>query len=275
MSSSEVIVPLDVSHIPSVMRLNDAAGWNQKESDWRRVISLEPEGCFALIADGVLVSTATSICYGDELAWIGMVLTDSAWRGRGFARRLMERTMEFLRSRGVAWIKLDATDMGQPLYRKLGFKDEAPVERWMAAAPAIQPVELPPYEPDPVLDREAFGADRSSLLDSLASVQTASIPDEGFAMARAGARADYFGPCVCRSPEAARTFLRWFLGNHAGRTVAWDILPSNQEAVKLAREFGFERRRELVRMVHPGPSASRPVAHNDAYVFAIAAFEYG
>jgi len=257
------------------MRLNDAAGWNQKEEDWKRVISLEPEGCFGLVADGVLVSTATSICYGDELAWIGMVLTDPAWRGRGFARRLMERSMEFLTGRGVAWIKLDATDMGRPLYLKLGFEDEAPVERWMAVAPDIAPAELPAYEPDPALDREAFGVDRSALLASLASERTVSIPGQGFAMARPGARADYFGPCVCRSPEAARKFLMWFLGRHAGKTVAWDILPANTEAVKLAREFGFERRRELVRMVCPGPSASRPIAHNDSYVFAIAAFEYG
>jgi len=257
------------------MRLNDAAGWNQKEKDWQRVISLEPGGCFGLIADGVLVSTATSICYGDELAWIGMVLTDPAWRGRGFARRLMERTVEFLRSRGVAWIKLDATDMGRPLYLKLGFEDEAPVERWMATAQSVPLVELPAYEPAPALDREAFGADRSTLLASLASEQAVSIPGEGFAMERPGARADYFGPCVCQSPEAARKFLLWFLSRHAGKTVAWDILPANTGAVELAREFGFERRRELVRMVSPGPSASRPLEHNDSRVFAIAAFEYG
>src|SRR5512143_376832 len=116
----EKIVPLETSHIPFVMRLNEAAGWNQTEKDWTRVISVEPEGGFALFTDGVLASTATAVCFGRSLAWIGMVLTDPAFRGRGYARRLMEHALEFLGRRGMEWIKLDATDMGRPLYLKLG-----------------------------------------------------------------------------------------------------------------------------------------------------------
>ncbi|HSB16261.1 MAG TPA: GNAT family N-acetyltransferase [Bryobacteraceae bacterium] len=272
----EKIVPLETSHIPFVMRLNEAAGWNQTEKDWARVISVEPEGCFALFADGVLASTATAVCFGRALAWIGMVLTDPAFRGRGYARRLMEHALEFLDRRGMEWIKLDATDMGRPLYLRLGFEDEAPVERWVLDnVPAMPRVDLPPYEPDPALDFEAFGACRSRMLELLSAEGAASIPGEGFAMARAGAKADYFGPCVCRSPQAARRFLEWFLSRSPGRSAAWDILPTNVEAVRLAREFGFERRRQLVRQVRPGPAAGQPLPHNDAYVFAIAAFEYG
>ena len=276
MSDSEIVVQLEPSLVPAAMRLNNAAGWNQTEQDWERVISIEPEGCFGLLVDGLLVSTATTVCYGGELAWIGMVLTDAACRGRGYARRLMECSMDFARRRGAAWIKLDATDMGRPLYLKLGFVDEAPAERWVGRAPAdAASVELPPYLPDAALDREAFGADRTALIATLASGDAVSIPGEGFAMARPGTNAPYFGPCVCRTPGAARRYLQWFLGRHAGQAVVWDILPENREALRLAREFGFERRRELVRMACPGTLSPRPFARNDSYVFAIAAFEYG
>jgi GNAT superfamily N-acetyltransferase len=274
-SPSEVIVPLTRAHIPSAMRLNQAAGWNQTERDWERVVTLEPEGCFGLLSDGVLASTATTVCYGSELAWIGMVLTDPAYRGRGFARRLMDRSLEFLERRRVEWIKLDATDMGRPLYLKLGFEDGAPVERWMAQASLDGPRELPPFAIAPALDREAFGADRTAMLRSLAEEEAASIPGEGYAMARPGTKAAYFGPCVCRSPEAARRLLEWFLARHRGEQVAWDLLPDNEHALRLAREYGFERRRELVRMVRRGPAASGAFPHNNSCVFAIAGFEYG
>jgi GNAT superfamily N-acetyltransferase len=276
MAASETIVHLSKKLIPSAMHLNLAANWNQTPEDWERILKLEPEGCFGLFCDGTLVSTTTAICYGQELAWVGMVLTDPAYRGRGYARILMERALEFVAQRGVAWVKLDATDMGRPLYLKLGFEDEAPVERWMAQAPAeIRPCDLPIYEPNHTLDLEAFGACRCALLSTLATVEAVSLPGEGFAMARPGSRAAYFGPCVTRTPEAARRFLQWFLARHPRELVAWDILPNNLEAVRLAKEFGFERRRELVRMVRPGPSAFGPFAHNDSYVFAIAGFEYG
>jgi hypothetical protein len=57
--------------------------------------------------------------------------------------------------------------------------------------------------------------------------------------------------------------------------VFWDLLPCNTEALRLAQEFGFERRRQLVRMALPGVPNFAPFAHSDAAVFAIAGFEYG
>jgi hypothetical protein len=32
------------SDIPAAMRLKEAAGWNQTEDDWRRLLLLEPNG---------------------------------------------------------------------------------------------------------------------------------------------------------------------------------------------------------------------------------------
>jgi hypothetical protein len=57
--------------------------------------------------------------------------------------------------------------------------------------------------------------------------------------------------------------------------VYWDILPKNQDAVAIAREFGFERARELVRMAIPGVENPAPLLNNNALVFATAGFEFG
>ncbi len=259
------------------MRLKEAAGWNQTEQDWRNVMRIEPEGCFGIDCDGTLAATATAVCYGSELAWIGMVLTDPAFRGRGFARRLMCHALDFLATRGVEWIKLDATDMGKPLYCSLGFEDECLIERWGRQPAPCDGPELPPLEEIPAaLDREAFGADRSALLRLLAPMGSVQGPEGGYAMSRPGTKAAYFGPCVSRSAEEARTLLRWFLARHPGQAAYWDLLESNPAAMELAREFGFQPLRKLWRQaVRRLNAAGSTLPRNDGLVFGTAGFEFG
>src|SRR2546422_4281388 len=120
MSEPRLLWPSD---IPSAMKLKDSAGWNQTEEDWRRIMELEPEGCFGIEQEGRLVATTTAICYGRELAWIGMVLTDAAFRGQGLASRLMRRAPEFLERVEVKCDKMGATRMGGRADRKFGLLD--------------------------------------------------------------------------------------------------------------------------------------------------------
>lgn len=281
---NERIITLAPRDAPDAFRLSTAAGWNQSECDWRRVMELEPDGCFGLIADDRLVATATTTCYGRELAWIGMVLTDPAYRGRGFARALMEQSLEYLERRRVAWIKLDATDMGRPLYAHLGFEDETPIERWkLSEAPRWgSPSGLRPgfgpasakFHLDRALDRQAFGADRAALIEKLSEIEAASS-GSGYALGRPGRVAQFFGPCVARDYDDVRRLVSWFLGRHPGEPVYWDLLPENRGARRIAEEFGFERQRQLVRMVKRGPGEPAPFTHNDCCIYAIAGFEYG
>lgn len=271
-----ILRTLSASDIPAATLLSGLAGWNQTPRDWRNLLHLAPDGSFGIESDGLLVATATAVCFAPEVAWIGMVLTHPDWRGRGFARRLTEHALEYLSGRKIEWIKLDASDLGRPLYKKLGFEDEGPIERWMRSPGPIgcEPRPEPKPGPLPPLDREAFGADRSSLLNVLRSFEFTTL-DSAYAMGRPGAKAAYFGPCVSSSPESARDLLCWFLSRHPEESVFWDLLPSNTEALKFARNFGFERARELVRMVRRGSPDARPLVHNDSYTFAIAGFEYG
>jgi GNAT superfamily N-acetyltransferase len=266
---------LTAADIPVAMRLKDAAGWNQTEDDWRNVMQLAPEGCFAIDHDGRLAATATAVCFGRDLAWIGMVLTDPELRGRGFARALMEQSIVHIEGRGVEWMKLDATDMGLPLYVKLGFVEEAPVERWRRAPGPMRGFEAGAPGPPPLdLDREAFGADRSELLRMLSKYASVAAPG-GYAFARPGSKATYLGPCVARTADTGRSLLLSLARRHAFEPIFVDLLPANTDAVALARELGFERVRRLVRMARPGVRGPRPFARRDDYVYAIAGFEYG
>ncbi len=268
---------LRVSDMPGAMRLKEAAGWNQPEADWERILELQPDGCFALEHDGELAATATTILYGKDLAWIGMVLTAPQFRGRGFGRMLMQRAMDFCFASGVARVGLDATDMGINLYRRFGFVEEGIVERWgrPTGLAAIPQVPAGPWKPDPGLDTRAFGTDRTALLVSLASGEATSLPGLGYAMGRAGTKAAYFGPCVARSVRAADDLLRWFLARHSNESVYWDIPPGNQEAVHLAQQHGFLSLRRLTRMMRTLQPAAQVTASEGSLVFAIAGFELG
>jgi GNAT superfamily N-acetyltransferase len=262
--------------IPAAMALKAAAGWNQIEADWENVLALEPEGSFVYEADGRVVGSATAACFGRELAWIGMVLVLPDYRRRGIARALMEHCVEYCRERRVACVKLDATDMGRPLYASLGFEDEQPIERWgldINAASAPAPPRLAAVDQIASLDWEAFGADRRSLLELLLHrlPDQAFACDGGYAMGRPGSNAYFVGPVVAPGSEAARRLIAGLLAQRTGDPVFWDILPRHAAAAELARDFGFQPRRKLVRMAMPlTPEAGRP-----DQVWATAGFEYG
>lgn len=55
--------------------------------------------------------------------YIGSLSTDPDWRDHGIGRRVAERLIELLHSRGVTEIELHATEDTEGLYRAIGFVD--------------------------------------------------------------------------------------------------------------------------------------------------------
>lgn len=256
---------LRVEDVPAAFELSTATGWNQTVADWRRMIELEPRGCFGISSDGELVATTTLLCCGTELAWIGMVLTRADQQRRGHARRLMITALDEAHGRGISCIKLDATDQGRPLYESLGFVGEQAIERWRGSGRAGAGASTGCAEVPAELDREAFGADRMRFLKALGSPAVADR--NGYVMSRPGTRARYLGPCVARTPEVAARLISSVLTEEPW---FWDLLPGNAEAGRLATEFRFEPVRPLVRM-----RVGRPIRTRDEWVFGIAGFEAG
>ena len=272
---------LGESDIPAAMQLKEAAGWNQTEEDWRRLLMLEPDGCFGAIKDGRLVGTTTTTTYGNDLAWIGMVLVDPQHRRQGIAAKLMNVALEFLRGR-VATIKLDATALGQPVYEKFGFEVESLIERWSGTASskerntqsdaAVNRSELF------VLDQLAFNADRSRLLDALISsaskspvlVRDADGNLSGYALARSGTKADYVGPLVAKDSEQPEILLDQVLSQLNGRRVYIDFNKECDISTSVLSERGFVKERDLIRM-----SAGVASAKTSPFVIAIAGPEVG
>ncbi|MGO9568993.1 MAG: GNAT family N-acetyltransferase [Desulfomonilaceae bacterium] len=247
-----------VEDIPEGMRLKDLAGWNQTAADWERFLSAGPEGCFVAECDGRVVGTSTTIVYESRFAWIGMVLVEQRFRGRGIGTALLERAIHYLDSQNIPCMKLDATPQGRILYEKLGFVSEYDLERWMLKREPREIVTTKsPIEIEDVLrlDREIFGADRSQLLRSLNDsaaaftlVARGGEGIEGYTFGRRGSLADHLGPWVARNADMAATLLDEFLRRSGRELVFVDCMLENLWALPLLKARGFEFSRPLTRM---------------------------
>jgi hypothetical protein len=79
----------------------------------------------------------------------------------------------------------------------------------------------------------------------------------------------YAGPCVGENSETVRKLIEQCLQN-TNCGWSWDLFPRNQEAVALARHFGFAQQRQLLRMMR-----GKPLRQNETAMYAIAGFELG
>jgi GNAT superfamily N-acetyltransferase len=260
---------MDVDDIPDGMRLKEFAGWNQTPADWERFLLACPLGCFVAESDHYVVGSVTTIVYEQKFAWIGMVLVDPAYRGRGIGTQLLEKAIEYVDSIGVPTLKLDATPQGRPIYEKLGFVSEYDIERWTlhrepGSLASLPPTTLPDFDKILEMDREVFGADRSELIRSI----HLDAPDftlavklhgelAGYALGRGGTRADHLGPWVAWDEPTAWELLDEFLRRSVRDTIVVDVLKNNSVAVGLLESRQFKLSRPFTRMVrgpntHPG-----------------------
>jgi hypothetical protein len=118
------------------------------------------------------------------------------------------------------------------------------------------------------MDREVFGADRSSLLHSLRE----EVPEFGvgvwadgkvtaYMFGRRGSFADHLGPWMAENSSAASPLLDEFLERSKRETLIVDCLSSNPAVLRLLQTAGFSYARTLTRMYrgpndHPGNPAA-------------------
>ncbi|HVF27138.1 MAG TPA: GNAT family N-acetyltransferase [Pyrinomonadaceae bacterium] len=278
------IRPLGGEDVPVAMRLKNLARWNQTEEDWQRLLNLDPRGCFAATIGGQVVATTTTTTYERHLAWIGMVLVDPDYRRRGIATRLMRGALEYLRGEKVATVKLDATPDGRPVYESLGFEVELLIERWSGVARTVASSDCTKLDASILpevfaLDRRAFGADRSKLIELLVSDATTALSVSngldrqlnGYALSRRGTTAAYVGPVVASDAATATALLDGVLNQLAGEQVYVDVNTAFASGTRELAARGFVKQRDLIRMRY----GEKNGAGTSPTVFAIAGPEVG
>jgi len=273
MSGETKLRLLQAEDIPSALELSAEAGWNQTADDWRMLIDLAPESCLAIEVDGELATTTTLLCYGKRLAWVGMVLTRIKFRGQGLARQLLSEVLKLADRMNIETVKLDATDQGRPLYEKLGFRSEQPVERWARAGKGSTiefdaRSELLSAE-QLGADQEAFGVERAQFLRKLAIRNFPLVVGKSYLLARSGNRTAYLGPCISADKDIARSLIHRCLQRTAA-AISWDLLKQNRNAEAIAKDLGFTPQRYLTRMVR-----GKDLRGREESVYALGGFEFG
>jgi len=266
--------------IDAALSLSTLSGWNQTEADWRRLLLLEPDGCFVACIEGDIRGTVTTTSYGQRLGWIGMVLVHPDVRRCGLGSALLRQGVAYLQSIGVETIKLDATPLGQPVYERAGFVTEYELERWEGTVSATDVTtkgvttkgvtETDRSTPAPVrpedfpaiidFDSKVFGADRGTLLYALyqsAPEYSAVYYREGkvlgYAFGRRGKRANYLGPWVAADVEVAYQLAQSVLCHWPGEPVYVDVNLSQAHAVEVVQSLGLRSQRGFIRM-YLGPN---------------------
>ena len=262
---------MTIDDLPLGLGLSRQAGWNQTESDWRRFMSMEPEGCFVAEFNGSSVGTTTTCVFGHQVAWIAMVLVDKEVRGRGIGTGLLKHALDYLKERKAGTVRLDATPAGRPIYEKLGFVPEYELARYEGMVKDLPltvydcrlPIEKSKIEnrkskivfSDLIdFDRRMTGTDRAKMLGRLFEespenlrIAGQSNQLEGFVTMRPGANATQVGPCIA-TPSAGPALLSDALNRCAGRPVFVDIPLDNAPAVKIAESSGLRVQRCFTRM---------------------------
>jgi ribosomal protein S18 acetylase RimI-like enzyme len=223
-----------------------------------------PYGDVLMVDDGEGDAAGAVCCVSfGATGWIGALGVAPETRRRGIGRALTEAAIARLRERGASTVLLFATDMGRPLYERLGFVIEGAATAWRGNAGAtgstlqIRRLSESDREPVAALDRAATGEDRGHLLDAL-------HPLSGVAAERAGAligwaaRAPYgAGVAICAGDdEAGIALMAAAAGGPAAATLV--VPDANAAATASLRRWGFRAANAGERMRLGPPVAWQP-----------------
>jgi GNAT superfamily N-acetyltransferase len=160
--------------------------------------------------------------------WIGFMGTEPEFQGRGIGAAVMKCLLELAARSGLATLKLDATNVGEKLYSKFGFRREYAARRLAipgqctrgtnrdAAHGSVMIVDSLPQWCS-ALDARAFGDDRGVLIRTALThgAKLLVIRDRGFGLLDG----KKLGPIVAGDEDAAMEILRW--GSGLGANVAY------------------------------------------------------
>ncbi|MFY9847858.1 MAG: GNAT family N-acetyltransferase, partial [Trebonia sp.] len=212
--------------------------------------------------DRALAGAVVLTRYGADLTSVGMMLVAARYGRMGLGRALMEH---LLAEAGDATVTLFATDLGKPLYDKLGFRT---IRR---SAAFTGPFRADPFLAEPAVttattdnskmrtrpaaaadmasiidvDKAAFGADRSRLLRRLPAFAGQLLVLEtgrsiaGFAAAWQNHTSTVIGPVVAPDGAAARRLIGDLAAGIRGQ-VRLDLDPDRPELPPWAVRHGLQ-----------------------------------
>ena len=219
--------------------------------------------------DGALVGMVGAVPLG-RIGVLCHLAVHDGYRRLGLGADLSSWAVTYLKSRGVSTVRLYATPQAEGLYSSLGFRGSAARTIYRLEGPGAGPrapetacgyrVGTLAFADLPELygvDRWSYGADRSPLIFATLRLhpgeglvaRDSSGRIKGYLIRSAGTDAIRIGPFVAAGPEVARLLLARAL-RETGPSPVRVIVPGpdTSPAHALLQEFGFEGRKDRLRM---------------------------
>ncbi len=229
------VAPLTDKDLPVAADLSRAVQWPHRLEDWQFVLALG-QGV-AAFTGGRLVGTAMAWDYERAVARVGMVLVDPSIQRAGIGGKLMDALLSRVDAPALV---LNATEAGEPLYARMGFKRTGVIRQHQGLAAALsRPPELGQHEQmrsiresDVArlveLDAAALGVRRPHVIEALIrhgdGIVLATGNDiVGFAFCRRFGRGHVVGPVVAQDQQAAQAMMAYWVTSLRGQFVRADV----------------------------------------------------
>ncbi|MBZ0320027.1 MAG: GNAT family N-acetyltransferase [Anaerolineae bacterium] len=263
-------------HTPDVDAANEilVAAFQSSRSyqeDLNLYLTLAPNDWYLAVWDGVPAGVVGVVNYG-PVAYVGFMAVHPDFQRKGIAEALMKHGLAKMEAAGCPIALLDASAMGEPLYRKLGFVDDGQsAQYWIEGSLVRKPTDFQSIDMDGVttrlmhpadipnlvqLDTPIFGANRERLF--LLLIET--LPERSFVAEDTSGQLVGFvfsqpkriGPLVALNPPAAEALLQAALSVPSEGRVMMIAPVINPFAQELVLKYGFQHFRTNAHMRYGG-----------------------
>jgi ribosomal protein S18 acetylase RimI-like enzyme len=239
------IEPFKADDIAAFLRLAARENWVAEQWEFEFLLRTFPIGCFAARDDnGELIGFVTALLHGRS-GWIGNLIVDGQFRGRGVGENLFVRSFKLLCESGAETVWLTASKSGLALYQKHGFGSIDTIIRWVGSGRQRHPGHEQPSDRNDIspsvcdIDCLAWGDRRNVLLEETVERGSLMADESGFIVVQHSGEARQFGPFAALDSAAAeRLFYSALRTIPLGSKIYLDSPASNRAALRM-----FNRRR--------------------------------
>jgi len=234
------IQPLSIQDLPYARRL--------QPDGWGDITTHLMEYCLQSfckpikVVDGDSIAGVGSLILHESSAWLGHIIVDKSYRGQGIGYTMVKYLVDVAIKSGSSSINLIATDLGAPVYKKVGFRTVGTYVSFKrehdftpkSLSNQMQLATSAHYEQILKLDQEISGENRRELIED--HLKRAVIFEQE------GSLEGYYFPQLGQGPIYAKT-KRAGLGlmNLKYSTIDTAVLPTDNTAgIQFLVRNGFE-----------------------------------
>lgn len=215
--------------------------------------------------DNKIVGCGICMIHG-SVSWLGTIIVLPDYRRQGIGQKITSTLIDYCRRKGCTSHLLTASEMGEPLYKRLGFEIQATYVFYKRESivptrhiSTVREIKLEDFPSIRELDREVTGEDRFQFIERFLSTGWIYAADtsidvegsiKGFYLPDLGG-----GLIIARHPDAGLELMK--VRFNRGKTTA--VVP---ETNTIAREFltseGFREFRTSPRMILGNPVHWQP-----------------